>query len=89
MNTPNIESVSKQPIGPGGVLPAGVDPIIRMKGVTAFTGLGPSSIYDLVARGLFPKPISLGGRAKGWLLSSLEQWKQERIAASLEQGGDQ
>lgn len=40
--------------------------ILRLPDVLALTGLSRSSIYLRVSYGLFPKPISLGGRAVGW-----------------------
>ena len=30
----------------------------------------------------FPKPVSLGGRAVGWLEAEVQQWLQRRIEAS-------
>lgn len=32
--------------------------------------------------GLRPKPVSLGGRAVGWIESEIQQWLEQRIAAS-------
>lgn len=58
------------------------DPILRMSEVERTTGLKKSTIYLLIKQGDFPLPISLGARASGWLLSEINQWKQERIALS-------
>jgi predicted DNA-binding transcriptional regulator AlpA len=33
-------------------------------------------------QGTFPKPVSLGGRAVGWLEAEVQQWLQRRIEAS-------
>jgi prophage regulatory protein len=46
------------------------------------TGLGESAIYLRVAAGTFPKPIDLGGRARGWLSDDISAWMQARAAAS-------
>jgi hypothetical protein len=35
-----------------------------------------------MAQGTFPKPVSLGGRAVGWLEAEVQQWLQRRIEAS-------
>lgn len=61
--------------------------ILRMRESCTKVGLGQSSIYDLVSRGLFPKPFALvpDGRAVGWLEEDIDQWILERKAAS-EQG---
>lgn len=58
------------------------DPILRMPEVERTTGLKKSTIYLLIKQSQFPSPISLGGRASGWLLSEINQWKAERIAIS-------
>ncbi|HSE87586.1 MAG TPA: AlpA family phage regulatory protein, partial [Candidatus Binatia bacterium] len=33
-------------------------------------------------QGTFPRPVSLGGRAVGWLEAEVQQWLQRRIEAS-------
>jgi prophage regulatory protein len=38
------------------------------------TGLRRSALYLLVKQGAFPKPIKLGGRAVGWILSEVDAW---------------
>lgn len=58
------------------------DPILRMPEVERTTGLKKSTIYNLIKQNEFPKPISLGLRASGWLMSEVNQWKQGRIALS-------
>jgi prophage regulatory protein len=35
-----------------------------------------------MAQGTFPKPVSLGGRAVGWLEAEVQQWLQRRIETS-------
>jgi prophage regulatory protein len=44
------------------------------------TGVPTATWYDLQAKGLAPKPIPLGPRARGWLISELEDWVQRRTA---------
>lgn len=61
------------------------NPILRMSAVEHQTGLKKSTIYALIKKGEFPAPISLGKRASGWLLSSINKWKLERIKASQEE----
>jgi len=53
--------------------------IIRLSEVLANTGLARSSIYRYVAEGLFPKPVSLGDRAVGWVESEVQDWVLARI----------
>jgi prophage regulatory protein len=56
--------------------------IIRLPAVTGATGLSRSTIYLRISQGTFPKPVSLGGRAVGWLESEVEAWLEARISQS-------
>lgn len=53
--------------------------ILRLPTVKARTGLSRSTIYLRISEGLFPKPISLGGRAVGWVESEIDDWLNQRI----------
>jgi prophage regulatory protein len=44
------------------------------------TGVPTSTWYDLQNAGLAPKPIHLGPRSVGWLISELEEWVEQRRA---------
>lgn len=63
--------------------------ILRMTDVKKKIGLCKSSIYNRIASGTFPKPISLGGQSVGWLECSLDQWISERCneVKAGEEGG--
>lgn len=52
--------------------------IQRLPQVKARTGLSRTSIYDKVKQGTFPRPVSLGARAVGWLESSVTEWIEGR-----------
>jgi prophage regulatory protein len=56
--------------------------ILRLSQARAKTGLGRSTIYAEQKAGRFPKSISLGKRAVGFLASEIDQWIADRIAAS-------
>jgi len=56
--------------------------ILRLPAVKTSTGLSRSTIYLRVAEGTFPRPVSLGGRAVGWLEAEIQEWLQRRIEAS-------
>lgn len=56
--------------------------ILRRPAVRAKTGLSDSTIYLRISQGRFPAPISLGGRAVGWLEHEIDEWLEERILAS-------
>lgn len=59
-----------------------VTTILRLPTVKARTGLSRSTIYLRVAKGSFPAPVSLGGRAVGWIEVEVNDWLAKRIEAS-------
>ena len=56
--------------------------ILRLPAVIERTGLSRSTIYLRIAQGCFPKPISLGGRAVGWVQSEINDWLNQQIENS-------
>ena len=60
---------------------------LRLPEVLERTGLSRSTIYVRLAAGRFPQPVSLGGRAVGWIEAEVDEWVRERIAESRF-GGD-
>lgn len=56
--------------------------ILRLPAVKARTGLSRSTIYLRISEGSFPKPISLGGRAVGWIEAEITDWLNQQIEAS-------
>ena len=60
--------------------------ILRLPAVRARTGLARSTIYLAISEGRFPRPISLGERAVGWLESEINEWLNRRIEASRQAG---
>lgn len=56
--------------------------ILRLPEVRSRTGLSRSSIYLRIAKGEFPPPVSLGGRAVGWPEAEVENWLEEKVTAS-------
>ena len=59
-----------------------VTTILRLPAVKARTGLSRSTIYLRIAQGSFPKPVSLGGRAVGWIEAEVVDWLKQQIEAS-------
>lgn len=62
--------------------------ILRLPAVKAQTGLSRSTIYLRVAEGKFPKPISLGARAVGWVDADVEAWVTGQIEQSRRAQGE-
>ncbi|GHT87704.1 hypothetical protein AGMMS49543_24350 [Betaproteobacteria bacterium] len=56
--------------------------ILRRDHVEGRTGLSRSSIYKKVKNHEFPTPISLGGRAVGWLEHEIDAWLDEQVKKS-------
>lgn len=60
--------------------------ILRRRQVQARIGLGRSTIYQRMADGSFPKPVSLGARAVGWLEAEIDAWLSAQIELSRRPG---
>ncbi|WP_348945741.1 AlpA family phage regulatory protein [Chitinibacter sp. FCG-7] len=58
--------------------------LIALHQVETTTTIKKTQIYDLMARGLFPKPIKLTpeGRRVAWLKSEVLQWVADRVKDS-------
>ena len=56
--------------------------ILRRPTVSERTGLSRSTIYLRVSKGTFPAPISLGGRAVGWIEDEIQTWLEQQIESS-------
>jgi prophage regulatory protein len=55
--------------------------ILRRPQVEARTGLSRSTLYQYIQDGQFPRPVSLGARAVGWLESEVNAWIAARAKA--------
>jgi prophage regulatory protein len=55
--------------------------VLRLPEVMRRTGLRRSSIYNRIAANDFPRGFSLGGSARGWLESEVDDWIAARAAA--------
>jgi prophage regulatory protein len=56
--------------------------ILRLPVVLDRTGLSRSSVYLRVTEGRFPRPVSLGARAVGWIETEVEEWIARQIEVS-------
>ena len=55
---------------------------LRLPEVLERTGLSRSTIYVRLEQGGFPRPVSLGARAVGWIESEVDEWIRQRIEES-------
>lgn len=53
--------------------------LLRLADVRSRVPYSRSTIYQLIAQGKFPKPISMGERAVAWLESEIDEWIEARI----------
>ena len=61
--------------------------IIRFPEVKRKVGYGHTTIYEKISIGEFPRPISLGARAVGWIESEVDHWIATRIEISRNKAG--
>lgn len=54
---------------------------IRFPAVKEATGLNRSTIYEMIERGDFPKPVKIGARVIAWPEAEIQEWAEGRIAA--------
>jgi predicted DNA-binding transcriptional regulator AlpA len=55
---------------------------IRLPEVKAVTGLGKTSIYEMIRTGSFPAPVRVAPRAVAWIRAEIRQWAIDRVQAS-------
>jgi prophage regulatory protein len=55
--------------------------VLKRRAVEVKTGLTRSALYDLISKGLFPRPIRLGLRSVGWIESEVDEWIAARMDA--------
>lgn len=63
---------SRTPMQPDEVL-------CRLPAVAQQTGLQKSTLYSLIARGEFPRPIRISARCVAWRKSEVQRWIDQRV----------
>lgn len=58
--------------------------VIRHNQVCQKLGISSAKLFDLVAKGIFPRPFNIvpGGRAVGWLETDVDHWIMSRKQAA-------
>jgi prophage regulatory protein len=54
---------------------------LRRLAVQELTGLSRSTIYDLMGKNLFPRPVRLTAKAVAWPESAIADWLAQRHPA--------
>lgn len=55
---------------------------LRRRAVEEITGLSRSTIYDLMGKGQFPRPVKLTAKAVAWPESAISDWLNSRLRTS-------
>jgi prophage regulatory protein len=58
------------------------DVLVRVNDVCAITGLSVPTIYRLMTRNKFPRPVKITKTARAWKLSEVMAWMESRESAS-------
>lgn len=58
--------------------------ILRLPQVQARTGLARSTIYALIARNEFPRPLKLTAKSVGWSSTVVNQWIAQKVQDGAE-----
>ena len=53
--------------------------VLKVKQVAKEISVSVPQVYKLVSLGRFPKPIKLGERGSGWLVTEIDAWLQTRV----------
>lgn len=57
------------------------DKHLRRRAVEDLTGLSRSTIYSLMSKDAFPRPVKLTGKAVAWPESKIGEWLAQRGTA--------
>ena len=64
------------------------DRLLRRREVERITGMSRASIYRLMQRGEFPRPVKVGSTAVRWKKSDIAAWIESRPEATRELGSN-
>ncbi|MBS1823385.1 MAG: AlpA family transcriptional regulator [Acidobacteria bacterium] len=54
--------------------------LLRLPEVQQIVPLSRSAIYQMIAAGVFPKPIKIGSRASAWIEHDVQEWIGSRAS---------
>ena len=59
--------------------------LLKRQQVKEITTLSRARIYDMIKRGVFPKPIKIGERAVAWREADIIAWLDACMAAAADE----
>lgn len=57
--------------------------MIDITGVTEFTGLSKTTIFDLISKDDFPNPRKVSPRGARWLVREIDEWAESRPISDI------
>ena len=66
-----------------------LDTMLTCKQLTAKLGISRSTLYRLLLKGLFPKPVRIGPRGRRWPESAIREWLAELKASDEKEYGSE
>ena len=51
---------------------------LKRKEVLGLVSLSSATVYRMMSRGEFPRPVRIGVRATGWLSDEIDEWLASR-----------
>jgi len=51
--------------------------LLRLRQVCEYLGISRSTIYNLISKGRFPKPVRLGPGTVRWSVDDVDAWRRE------------
>lgn len=60
--------------------------VLRLPTVIKLVALGRSTIYSMIQRNAFPRPVKLSRRAVGWHQRDIDAWLESRATTGEREG---
>ncbi|GAB1379755.1 helix-turn-helix transcriptional regulator [Pararhodobacter aggregans] len=81
MSTPANPNTPDRAFTPAQLVP---NALLRTPDVCAVTGMARPTLYEAMAKGLFPRPIKLGANSSAWGAAEVNAWCAARLAGKSE-----
>ena len=62
--------------------------MMRLPEVLRLTGLGKSTLYEMISDDRFPRQVKIGERARGWRSRDIASWLESRPPTDSSQESD-
>jgi len=82
MTTPANPITHERAFTPAQLVP---NALLRTPDVCAVTGMARPTLYEAMAKGLFPRPIKLGTNSSAWGAAKANAWCAARLAGKSDE----